>query len=284
MSAQFKIHRKGDIENAASFTEDDLPAGSCAAAYLHHDARDHTEQLGSCNNQVDVFMAQINENPEWELVEIYADPEMTGTTSDRPEFKRMMEDAEKHEFDVLLCKSISRFARNTLISVQSVRRLQALGITVIFEKENIDTSNKASEVMLTIMSAFAQEESRNISERVKAGLKLHYQNGEALWSELYGYRKVKDQEYVIEGNEAAVVRRIFNAFEKGSTVRDIVASLNSDGIPSPDEEALVSESDLERPEKRTLCRGCADEQVLHQGPHQPPAGKESGQRGAVPSG
>ena len=194
---------------------------------------DHTEQLGSCDNQVDMFMAQINENPEWELVEIYADPEMTGTTAERPEFKRMMEDAEKHEFDVLLCKSISRFARNTLISIQSVRRLQALGITVIFEKENIDTSNKASEVMLTIMSAFAQEESRNISERVKAGLKLHYQNGEALWSELYGYRKVKDEEYVIEENEAAVVRRIFNAFDKGSTVRSIVASLNNDGIPSP---------------------------------------------------
>lgn len=194
---------------------------------------DYTEQLGSCNNQVDMFMDQINSNPEWELVGIYADPEMTGTTANRPEFQRMMQDAEKHKFDLLLCKSLSRFARNTLISIQSVRRLQALGITVIFEKEKIDTSNKASEVMLTILSAFAQEESRNISERVKAGYRLHYQNGEALWSELYGYRKVKDEEYVIEESEAAVVRRIFNAFEKGATIRDIVDSLNSDGIPSP---------------------------------------------------
>ena len=194
---------------------------------------DYMEQLGSCENQAEMFMEQISNNPDWEFVGIYADLATTGTTSDRPEFQRMMEDAEKHVFDVLLCKSISRFARNTLVSVQSVRRLQELGITVIFEKENIDTSNKASEVMLTIMSAFAQEESRNISERIKAGYRLHYQNGEALWSELYGYRKVKDEEYVIEENEAAVVRRIFNAFEKGATIRDIVASLNSDGIPSP---------------------------------------------------
>ena len=189
----------------------------------------YTEQLGSCDNQEDMFMEQISSNPEWVFAGIYADPDSTGTTDDRPEFQRMMQDAAKHRFDLVLCKSISRFARNTLISIQTVRRLQDLGINVIFQKEKIDTSNKASEVMLTILSAFAQEESRNISERVKAGYRLHYQNGEALWSELYGYRK----EYKIEENEAAVVRRIFNAYEKGATYRDIVKSLNSEGVPSP---------------------------------------------------
>ena len=107
----------------------------------------YTEQLGSCDNQEDMFMEQISSNPEWVFAGIYADPDSTGTTDDRPEFQRMMQDAAKHRFDLVLCKSISRFARNTLISIQTVRRLQDLGINVIFQKEKIDTSNKASEIL-----------------------------------------------------------------------------------------------------------------------------------------
>ena len=193
----------------------------------------YAEQISSYENQVEMFMERIKSTPEWDFAGVYADPAMTGTTDERPEFQRMLRDAERHKFDMILCKSISRFARNTLITIQTIRHLQSIGVAVIFEKENIDTSKPNSEMMLTVLSAFAQEESRNISERVKAGYRLRYLNGEALWSELYGYRKVGKVEYVIEEEEAAVVRRIFNAYDKGKSVRKIANELNADGIPSP---------------------------------------------------
>ena len=193
----------------------------------------YVEQIGSYENQVEMFKERIKSTPEWDFAGIYADPAMTGTTGNRPEFQRMIRDAERHKFDMILCKSISRFARNTIITIQTIRHLQSIGVAVIFEKENIDTSKPHSEMMLTVLSAFAQEESRNISERVKAGYRLCYLNGEALWSELYGYRKVDKVEYVIEEEEAAVVRRIFNAYDKGKSVREIADELNVDGIPSP---------------------------------------------------
>ena len=193
----------------------------------------YAEQISSYENQVEMFMERIKSTPEWDFAGVYADPAMTGTTDERPEFQRMLRDAERHKFDMILCKSISRFARNTIITIQTIRHLQSIGVAVIFEKENIDTSKPNSEMMLTVLSAFAQEESRNISERVKAGYRLRYLNGEALWSELYGYRKVGKVEYVIEEEEAAVVRRIFNAYDKGKSVRKIANELNADGIPSP---------------------------------------------------
>ena len=141
------------------------------------------QQMGSYENQIDIYTEKITSNPEWEFVGVYADPGLSGTTDDRPEFQRMLRDAERHKIDIILVKSISRFARNTLLTVRTIRYLQSLGVAVIFEKENIDTSKPYSEMMLSILSAFAQEESRNISERVKKALRMKIANGDLPWTD-----------------------------------------------------------------------------------------------------
>ena len=190
-------------------------------------------QQDSYENQVEIYTKLVEETPGWELYEIYADQDFTGTTDNRPDFQRMLADAEKHKFDFIVVKSISRFARNTLISIRTIRHLQDIGIYIYFEKEKIDTSKPYSEMMLTIMSAFAQEESRNISERIKKGLRLRAINGEISWSTIYGYEKVGDTPFVIVESEAEVVRRIYSEYEKGISARALCDKLNSEGIKSP---------------------------------------------------
>lgn len=194
---------------------------------------DFAEQMNSFENQVEIYTDKISKNPNWVLADIYADPAISGTSENRPEFQRMLRDAEKKTFDLLLVKSISRFARNTLVSVETVRHLKSLGIGVIFEKENIDTTVPYSEMMLTILSAFAQEESRSISERVKKGKRMKEARGEIPWNPLYGYAKVDGIPFVIVEHEATVVRRIFNQYAAGKLPHEILDDLNREGIPGP---------------------------------------------------
>ena len=172
-------------------------------------------QMGSYDNQVQMYMNKIANNPDWQLVDIYADPDVSGTTDKRPNFQRMLRDAENKAFDLLLVKSISRFARNTLITIETIRNLKSLGIGCFFEKENIDTSSPYSELMLTILSALAQEESRNTSERVKKGIRMNQARGNVPWVPIYGYTRVDDKPYVIVEEEAVVIRRIFDEYNKG---------------------------------------------------------------------
>ena len=194
------------------------------------------QQESSYDNQVKIYTEKIMKNPEWEFAGIYADQGLTGTKEKRPEFQRMMKDAEKHKIDVILVKSISRFARNTLITISTIRRLQELGVAIIFEKENIDTSKPYSEMMLTILSAFAQEESRNISERVKRGRRMRAKNGEAGWNPVYGYRKEGDVPFVIAEEEASIVRRVFDEYEKGKSTHAITNELNLENASSCEEK------------------------------------------------
>ena len=194
---------------------------------------DEEIQLSSYRNQIQIYMDKIRANPDWVLGDIYADPAISGTTENRPEFQRMLEDAQRKKFDLLLVKSISRFARNTLISIQTVRELKSLGIGVIFEKENIDTTKPYSEMTLTILSAFAQEESRNTSERVKKGIQMRIARGEISWTPLYGYIRKDGEEYIIVEYEAKVIRSIFEDYVKGMKTSEITARLNKEGVPSP---------------------------------------------------
>ena len=191
------------------------------------------EQMDSFDNQVDVYMDKIRKTPGWDLADIYADHEVSGTTDKRPEFQRMLQDAERGKFQLLVVKSISRFARNTIISLETVRHLKSLGIGIVFEKEQIDTTQPFSEMMLTFYAAFAQEESRNTSERVKRGIKMHQARGEVNWCPLYGYERVNDVPFTIVEHEAAVVRRIFESYVNGLTTHEIRNQLNEEGIPSP---------------------------------------------------
>ena len=173
------------------------------AAYCRVSTEMETQQT-SIQTQMDVFERRIREHAGWEFAGIYAD-ELSGTSAKkRPEFMRMMRDAEEGKIDCIIAKSLSRFARNTLDCLTYLRQLQAWGVRVLFEKEHIDTGSAMSEMLLTVLAAFAQEESRSISENVKWGLRKSFEKGEVRWTKLYGYQ----QGWEIDPEEAEIVRRM----------------------------------------------------------------------------
>ena len=178
----------------------------------------------------------IRNNPAWEFVGIYADEGITGTnTKKRDGFNRMIADAKAGKIDLILTKSISRFARNTVDALQTIRELSALKIEVYFEKEGIHTLDKQCEVMLTIMSSLAQEESRSISENVRWGKQKSMQDGNVSfgYGHFLGYRKGKDGRPEVVPEEAAIVRDIYRMFLDGMTIRNIAKELTERGIKTP---------------------------------------------------
>ncbi|MFQ7738365.1 MAG: recombinase family protein, partial [Emergencia timonensis] len=173
--------RRANVSNTPTVTvieptvNQPLPAGDWerpklkVAAYARV-STEQDEQQSSYEAQVTYYTNYISNNPDWEFVGVYADEGITGTNTKRREgFNRMVSDAKAGRINLILTKSISRFARNTVDTLQTVRELKALGVEVIFEKENIRTLDKQCEVLLTIMSSLAQEESRSISENVRWG-------------------------------------------------------------------------------------------------------------------
>ncbi len=194
----------------------------------------HDEQRTSYDTQVRVYTEMINANPEWELAGIYADWGITGTQSKkRPEFLRMVADCEAGMIDVIICKSISRFSRNTLDAVNYIRRLKEMGICILFEKEGIDTDSVISEMLLSVLSAFAQEESRSLSENVKWGKRKRAMNGQPPMYPPYGYRKQGEDQMVICPEEAEIVRWIFESYEHGMPIAEITGTLLKNGTPAP---------------------------------------------------
>ena len=167
----------------------------------------------SLSAQVSYYSARIQQRPDWEYAGVYADYGISGTgTAKREAFQRMLADCEAGRVDLVLTKSIQRFARNTVDLLQTVRRLKELGIEVYFEKENIRTLSGEGELMLTILASFAQEESRSISENIKWRVKKRYEQGIPNGHfRIYGYRWEGDT-LVIVPEEAAIVRRIFQNF------------------------------------------------------------------------
>ena len=148
--------------------------------------------LHSLSAQISYYSSLIQKNPDWEYVGVYADDFISGTNKvRREEFQRMLADCEKGKIDIILTKSISRFARNTVDLLETVRHLKSLGIEVRFEKENINSMSGDGELMLSILASFAQEESRSISDNVKWGIRKRMQNGMITASghfTVYGYR------------------------------------------------------------------------------------------------
>lgn len=193
-----------------------------------------TERMShSLSAQVSYYSALIQKNPEWEYAGVYADNSVSGTSAKwREEFQRLLADCEAGKIDIVLTKSISRFARNTVDLLETVRHLKSLGIEVRFEKERINSLSGDGELMLTILASFAQEESRSISENVKWGTRKRFQQGIPNGQfRIYGYRW-KDDQLVIEPSEAAVVRRIFQNFLDGKSRIDTAKELNAEGIPT----------------------------------------------------
>lgn len=195
---------------------------------------DTEDQKTSFDGQVKTYTQMIKNNPDWTLAGIYADEGITGTSANkRPEFMRMIADCEEGKIDLIITKTISRFARNTLECLKFVRQLTNMGIYLIFETNKIDTRQPYSEMMLTILAAFAQEESRSISENTKWGIRKRFEEGITRWCRLYGYAKTEEGEYQIVPEQAAVVQKVFYLYEHGATITDIRKYMEERGILSP---------------------------------------------------
>lgn len=199
------------------------------------------EQEDSFERQVSHYTTLITSKPEWEFGGIYADSGITGTRAEkRPDFMRMIADCRAGKIDKVLVKSISRFARNTVDALKYIQELKELGISVYFENENIDTLTPGGEVLITILAAMAEQESRTMSTNIKWTYQKKFKNGEVILNTglMLGYRKAgrKDEEgkeiYIINEPEAEIVRRIYREYLAGITVTRIARGLEADGIPT----------------------------------------------------
>jgi DNA invertase Pin-like site-specific DNA recombinase/predicted transcriptional regulator len=205
-----------------------LPTRKKVAAYARVSVtRDRTEH--SLSAQVSYYSDLIQRNPEWIYSGVYADLGQTGTNDNRDEWRRMLADCEAGKIDILLTKSISRFARNTLDLLETVRRLKELGVEVRFEKENINSMSGDGELMMSILASFAQEESFSTSENIKWRMRTDFQKGKQHPTYLYGYRW-DGENFVIEPTEAEVVREVFRMYLDGMSSRAIARELTAKGI------------------------------------------------------
>ena len=194
---------------------------------------DSDEQATSYEAQVEHYTAFIKQNSEWEFAGIFADDGISGTnTKKREEFNRMIGECMAGNIDLIVTKSISRFARNTLDCLKYIRELKEKNIPVFFEKENINTMDSKGEVLLTIMASLAQQESQSLSQNVKLGLQYRYQNGEVQvnHNRFLGYTKDEDGHLIIEPVEAEVVKRIYREYLEGASLLQICRSLKADSI------------------------------------------------------
>lgn len=189
------------------------------------------KQLVSLEAQKNHYETYIKAIPDWEYAGLYFDEGVSGTKmAKRDGLLCMLEDCERGLIDYIVVKSISRFSRNTVESIETIRSLSQKGIYVFFERENIDTGKMESELLLSILSSLAESESRSISENNKWGIQKRFQNGTyQVSSPPYGYRK-KDRELVIEESEAETVKWIFSEFLSGKSSRQIAVDLNEKGI------------------------------------------------------
>jgi len=194
---------------------------------------DSDEQATSYEAQIEHYTSYIKSHPDWELAGIFADDGISGTnTKHREEFNRMIKSCMTGDIDMIITKSISRFARNTLDCLKYIRQLKDKNIPVIFEKEGINSMDAKGEVMLTIMASLAQQESQSLSQNVKMGLQYRYQQGEVQvnCSRFLGYTRGENNKLVIVPEEAEVVKRIYREYLEGASMLKIARGLMADGI------------------------------------------------------
>ena len=184
--------------------------------------------LHSLSAQVSYYNAYIQKNPLWEFVGIYADEATTGTKSARAEFQRLIADCRAGKIDLIITKSVSRFARNTLTTLITVRELREIGVDVYFEEQNIHTNGEDGEFLLTILAAYAQEEAQSVSENIKWRVRNNFKVGLHNGIYIYGL-KSNNLNISIVPEEASVLRLIAKHFMKGLGVRSIVSALNEEG-------------------------------------------------------
>ncbi|HEM3051150.1 TPA: recombinase family protein [Streptococcus suis] len=197
---------------------------------------DHEVQATSYESQMRYYSEYINGRDDWEFVKMYSDEGISGTnTKLRTGFKSMVEDALDGKIDLIITKSVSRFARNTVDSLTTVRQLKEVGVEIYFEKENIWTLDSKGELLITIMSSLAQEESRSISENVTWGLRKQFAEGKVHfpYTNVLGFKAGEDGAIVVDQDEAKTVRYIFQQALIGKSPYHIAKDLTEQVIPSP---------------------------------------------------
>lgn len=197
---------------------------------------DHEKQQSSYEAQLDYYTNFIRNHDGWEFVNVYADEGITGTsTKHREGFKQMVADALAGKINLIVTKSVSRFARNTVDSLTTIRQLKEHGTECYFEKENIWTFDSKGELLITIMSSLAQEESRSISENCTWGQRKRMADGKVSvpFSRFLGYDRGENGELVVNPEQAEIVKRIYTEFLQGATPHTIAAGLTADSIRSP---------------------------------------------------
>ena len=194
---------------------------------------DHEEQQNSYQVQIAYYTDLINSNPEWTLAGIFADEGISGTqTKNRTQFNKMIRKCKQKKIDLVLCKSISRFARNTVDCLEYIRELKLLGIGVMFEKENISTMTMNSEFIISLYGSFAQAESESISKNVTWGVEKSFKEGKVKYSldKMLGYSRGDDGKPVVVEEEAETVRYIYKLYLDGLSLKRIARKLRDEGI------------------------------------------------------
>lgn len=194
---------------------------------------DNEEQATSYDTQIQHYREYIISKPEWELVDIYADEGISATnTKKRDDFNRMIDDCKLGLIDLVITKSISRFARNTVDCLNYIRELKEMNIPVFFEKENINTMDAKGEVLISIMASLAQQESESLSQNVKLGMQYRFQQGKIMVNTtcFLGYDKDDKGNLVINQKQAEVVKRIFREYLEGKSILAICRGLERDKI------------------------------------------------------
>ena len=216
----------------------------CAYARV---STDSDEQFTSYEAQKDYYEKYIRSKPEWEFVGVYSDEGISGTNiKNRDGFNKMIQAALNGSIDLIVTKSVSRFARNTVDTLTTIRKLKEKGVEVYFEKENIYTMNGSGELLITIMSSLAQEESRSLSENVKWGHRKSFSDGNVhlAYSRFLGYKKGEDGKPEIVPEEAETIRFIYSKFIEGWSLKNIADELMVRGIKSPGNKDKWSHSTI----------------------------------------
>ena len=191
--------------------------------------------LHSLSAQVSYYSSYIQKHGDWCFAGVYADEAFTGTKESRPEFQRMIADCKAGKIDTIITKSISRFARNTVTLLETVRMLKSINVDVYFEEQNIHSMSGDGELMLTILASFAQEESLSASENIKWRIRKDFKEGKLPMSfkKMYGYRRTEDGGFRIIEEEAEVIRYVAERYLEGLGYEKIARELNEQGIKSP---------------------------------------------------
>ena len=212
---------------------DKLPKKKKVAAYARVSS-EKDAMMHSLSAQISYYSKLIQNNPNWQYVGVYADEARTGTKDSRPEFQRLLEDSKQGKIDMIITKGVSRFARNTLTVLETIREFKTLGIDVYFEKENIHSLSEDGELMLTLLSSFAQEESLSVSENCKWRIRDKFKQGISTSFKMLGYQINNGKIEVID-DEATIVKMIFDDYLSGMGINAIVRKLRDKNVPTKDD-------------------------------------------------